>query len=238
MDLSTFDQTLGRLTAALGDPTRRGIYITVREAAEPLTAGEIAEVFDIHPNVARHHLDKLTDDGYLEVTAKKARSGAGRPAKGFKATDKPIELRLSPRRTDLLVDLLLEVVGELGGSEVSAVARKVGQAYGIELAAELGPREEGFEDALVAVAKAMSAMGFGTAADPDAGVYLTNHCPFGQTALAHPEIVCALDQGIVDGLLQCVDPEYHSKVIPHPEGRASCETHLETGTPVQISVRS
>jgi predicted ArsR family transcriptional regulator len=172
------------------------------------------------------------------VTARKARSGAGRPAKGFRATDKPIELRLSPRRTDLLVDLLLEVVGELGGTEVSAVARRVGRAYGDQLAAELGPGDDGFEDALVAVAKAMGTMGFGTAADPDAGVYLTSHCPFGQTALAHPEIVCALDQGIVDGLLAALDPDYHSKVIPHPGGAASCETQIDTGVPLTISTRA
>jgi predicted ArsR family transcriptional regulator len=238
MDLSTFDQTLGNLTASLGDPTRRGIYIAVREAAEPLTAGEIADVFDIHPNVARHHLDILTEDGYLEVTSRRIHSGAGRPAKGFRATDKPIELRLSPRRTDLLLDLLLEVVDELGGTEVSAVARRVGKTYGAQIAAELGPGEQGFEDALVAVAKAMGTMGFDTAADPDAGVYLTSHCPFGQTALAHPEIVCALDQGIVDGLLAALDPDYHSKVIPHPGGSATCETHVETGVPLTISSRS
>lgn len=235
MDLETFDRTLGSLTASLGDPTRRGIYIAVREAAEPMTAGEIAEVFDIHPNVARHHLDRLADDGYLDTTARKPRSGAGRPAKGFRATDKPIELRLSPRRTDLLVDLLLEVVGEVGGNDVSSVARRVGRAYGQELAAELGPAEDGFEDAVRAVAKAMATMGFGTAADPEAGVYLTNHCPFGQSALAHPEIVCALDQGIVDGLLSQLDPDYQSRVVPHDELSGCCETHVAAGTPVTIA---
>lgn len=231
MNLDDFDRTLGKLTASLGDPTRRGIYIAVREADDPMTAGEVAEAFDIHPNVARHHLDRLAEDGYLAVETRRAASGAGRPAKGFRATPKPIELRLSPRRTDLLVDLLLEMLGEVGGADISAVARRVGRAYGHALAAELGPAD----DPIGAVARAMSSMGFDTSADPEAGVYLTNHCPFGETALTHPEIVCALDQGIVDGLLEVLDPGYRSRVVPHPGGSSRCETHLSPTTPVVLS---
>jgi len=241
MDLDTFDRTLGSLTASLGDPTRRGIYIAIREATEPMTAAAVAEVFDIHPNVARHHLDRLTVDGYLEVTERRAHRGAGRPAKCFRATDKAIELRLSPRRTDLLVDMLLQIVGELGGADVSRVAMTVGRSYGRELAAELGPGEDGFEQAVWAVAKAMSSMGFGTAAEPEAGVYLTNHCPFGETALAHPEIVCALDQGIVEGLLEVLNPDSHSEVTPHHRVHgAACETRVAPSGEqlVSISTRS
>lgn len=228
MDLDTFDETMGRITASLGDPTRRGIYIAVREATEPMTATEVATAFDIHPNVARHHLDRLTTDGYLEVTSRRIRTGAGRPAKCFRATDKTIEVRLSPRRTDLLVDMLLEMVGELGGANVSEVARSVGRNYGNSLATELGPGEEGFEQSVRAVARTMRSMGFGTAADPEAGVYLTSHCPFGETALAHPEIVCSLDQGIVEGLLSVIDPAALSQVIPHHHHDGiACETRVE-----------
>ena len=71
MDTTAFDQQIADLTSSLGDPTRRGIYITIRESDRPLTASEIAELFDIHPNVARHHLDRLTGDGYLTVSTRR-----------------------------------------------------------------------------------------------------------------------------------------------------------------------
>ncbi|MEX1093305.1 MAG: helix-turn-helix domain-containing protein, partial [Acidimicrobiia bacterium] len=81
MDKKTFENRISDLTSALGDPTRRAIYIAVRESAEPLTTTTISSVFEIHPNVARHHLDRLTEDGYLRVSASKGRAGlgAGRP---------------------------------------------------------------------------------------------------------------------------------------------------------------
>ncbi len=79
MDLNSLDERIADLTAALGDPTRRAIYVAVRESAEPVTTARIAELFDIHPNVARHHLDKLAADGWLLVSHRRSsgRSGPG-----------------------------------------------------------------------------------------------------------------------------------------------------------------
>ena len=74
MDAQLFNQQVGSLASSLGDATRRGIYISVREAPEAVTAAQIAELFEIHTNVARHHLDKLVADGYLQVTHRR-RSG-------------------------------------------------------------------------------------------------------------------------------------------------------------------
>ena len=47
MDASKLNQQIGDLAATLGDATRRGIYITVRESVEPVTAGHIAGLFDL-----------------------------------------------------------------------------------------------------------------------------------------------------------------------------------------------
>lgn len=55
------------VTSAFGDPTRREIYLYTR-GGKGVTATEVAERFALHPNVARHHLDKLAAGGYLEVT--------------------------------------------------------------------------------------------------------------------------------------------------------------------------
>ena len=99
MDTQHFDRSLGDIAAALGDPTRRGIYMSVRESTEPVTATEIADRFDIHPNVARHHLDRLAADDYLRVTRSrrsgKTGPGAGRPGGLRQAIEKLFEVKVT-----------------------------------------------------------------------------------------------------------------------------------------------
>ena len=64
------------ITAACGDPTRRRSYLCVHESTDGVTATEVATEFDVHPNVARHHLDKLAGGGHLEVAVDRTGSGA------------------------------------------------------------------------------------------------------------------------------------------------------------------
>ena len=200
MDAKALSQSISDLTSALGDPTRRGIYITVRESPEPATATQIAELFSIHPNVARHHLDHLAEGGYLEVTRRrpegKSGPGAGRPAKCYTATTKEIDLHFPARRYDLLSELLVRVIERINPGNLAELAADVGREYGKEIAAEIGaPEESGFDMAVSAVALAMTGMGFSTDPDADSRRLLTSHCPFADTAVKHPEVVCSLDRG-------------------------------------------
>ena len=80
------------------------------------------------------------------------------------------------------------------------MAEEIGRAYGEELAAAVGlPSEKGFAPALAAVARALTGAGFEVTADAAQGRLLTGACPFGRTATDHPEVVCRLDLGIVQG---------------------------------------
>lgn len=225
------DRSIGDLTSALGDPTRRAIFIAVRESPEPVTSSAIAELFEIHPNVARHHLDKLANDGYLRVTHRRpmGRSGpgAGRPAKCFEATTKGIDLHFPSRRYDLLVDLLVRIVEQTSGDDVRNVAETVGREYGRELAAEIGsPDDAGYEEAVKAVAKAMTGLGFHIDPDLDGHRLLTSHCPFGDAATGHPEVVCSLDRGLVTGLFDGLRPECEPVLHPHTDPEGECVTFV------------
>ncbi len=231
MDTQLFDQQIGDLAASLGDATRRGIYISVREASEPVTANEIAELFGIHPNVARHHLDRLVDDGYLQVGHRRrsGRSGpgAGRPAKHYEITAKEVSVQFPRRRYDLLSELLLRVVERVAPDLAADVAEQVGREYGRELAHEIGlPADAGFDTAVQAVARAMMGVGFDTVVDPDERVLLTKFCPFGQTAIDHPAVVCRLDQGIVRGLLEAAHQTSVAIVTPHTAADDDCITEV------------
>jgi len=211
MDTSQFDQTLGDLTATLGDATRRGIYMTVRESAEPVTAVQIAETFGIHPNVARHHLDRLANDGYLEMTRQrrsgKSGPGAGRPAKCYVVSEKAIDVQFPPKRHDLLADLLVRVISRLDAAEAATIAEEVGREYGRAIGESLAVANADFDTALKMVAMAMTGLGFDTSAEPTERRLVTCHCPFGETAETHPEIVCRIDQGIIRGVMEGADPQ-------------------------------
>ena len=231
MDTTRFDRSMEDLTASLGDPTRRGIYVSVREAGGPTTAMEIAELFSIHPNVARHHLDRLAADGYLEVTRRrrsgKTGPGAGRPAKCYEATDKEITVQFPPRRHDLLSELLVQVVERVAPDTAPQVAEEVGRAYGRQLAAEIGePQQEGFDGAVTAVARALTGVGFEISKSDDELRLLTTYCPFGATAAAHPEVVCKIDQGIVKGMMEALGEGQPVVVTPHSAREGCCVTEF------------
>ena len=66
------EQTL-KITNVLSDPTRYYIYQYVTQKHDEVTVQEIADNFNIHPNVARLHLSKLEDVNMLVSETKKNR---------------------------------------------------------------------------------------------------------------------------------------------------------------------
>ncbi|HSQ36712.1 MAG TPA: helix-turn-helix domain-containing protein [Acidimicrobiia bacterium] len=206
MGADEFDRDLGRLAGALGDPTRRGIYLTVRGSEVPMTAARIAQLFTIHPNVARHHLDRLVAEGYLRVSDRPAPrpAGAGRPPRTFEATDTDVGVSYPARRLDLLAKLLVQVVERLSPGEAAGVAHEVGRAYAAELAGDVGlSAGRDFPEALAEVARVMTGDGFEITADTAQHRLVRGVCPFGRTdAAGHSDIVCHLDLGIVEGLME------------------------------------
>ena len=236
MDTKTLDSRISDLTAALGDPTRRAIYIAVRESPEPLTTSNVATLFGIHPNVARHHLDRLADDGYLMVSHRRPSGvggpGAGRPAKCYEATAKEVSVHFAPRRFEMLVEMLIRILDEVAPDDLSKVAESVGRAYGEELAAEIGvPDEPGYDGAVQAVASAMTGLGFSVDPDVEGQRLLTSYCPFGEAATSHPEVVCSLDRGIVAGMFGALSFDCNPVIIPHTVLEDDCVTRV----PVTIS---
>jgi predicted ArsR family transcriptional regulator len=200
LDDAEFSALVTAVTSAFGDPTRREIYLFVREH-DSVTASEVAARFELHPNVARHHLDKLAAGGYLEVRIE-ASGGAGRPSKRYRATAK--DHGLPSRRDELLAMLLGRALALLDAEEAERMAEAVGEDYGRALAAQMAPGEHqrSLRAAVQAVAEALTAHGFAAHAEArgEALAVVAEHCPFGDTAARHP-VLCAVDRGIVRGML-------------------------------------
>ncbi len=199
---ASFSAAVSAVVAAFGDPTRRDIFLTVR-SRPGLSAREVGAEFSLHPNVARHHLDRLVAGGYLRVEVGRG-EGAGRPSKRyFPAGDDP-QLGLLTRRDDLLALLLREAMELLGPEAAEAMAAKVGERYGRDLAARMSPEEgqRSVRAAMHAIAETLTAHGFAAHAE-DQGTttaVVAESCPFGDAATTNP-VLCAVDRGMVQGLL-------------------------------------
>lgn len=199
-----FAAAVTAVTSAFGDPTRREIYLFVR-SSPGTTASEVAARFSLHPNVARHHLERLASGGYVEVTMERAAgNGAGRPSKRFRASGNDLTLDFLTRRDDLLVLLLQEALQLLGPDAAEAMAERVGEEYGRTLAGQMSPgdTQRSLRTAMHAIADTLTAHGFAAHAE-DQGTstaVVASNCPFGDAASQHP-VLCAVDRGMVKGLL-------------------------------------
>jgi predicted ArsR family transcriptional regulator len=230
-----FASAVTALTSAFGDPTRREIYLFAREEAEGVTASAVAEHFDLHPNVARHHLDKLAAGGYLEIeVGRAANAGAGRPSKHYRASQRDVTLELPVRQDDLLVTLLAKAVELIPRAEAEAMAEEVGLEYGRMMAESMGdPTEQqrSFRAALHVVADALTAHGFAAHAENHRNELriVAEHCPFGDAAIDNP-VICAVDRGMVKGMLGVLWGETSSDLEASlPQGDARCVTAVEAG---------
>jgi predicted ArsR family transcriptional regulator len=206
-DTGAFSATVSAITTAFGDPTRRGIYLFARSAERGVTAAQVAAEFGLHPNVARHHLDRLAAGGYLEVAVERAEgSGAGRPSKHYRAASESLP-DVPVRSDDLVLTLLGRALELLPREQAEAMAEEVGREYGATMAsgltgADVSVGQRSLRSALQAVADALTAHGFAAHADQRNNQLriINNHCPFGDVAMEHP-VICAVDRGMVKGML-------------------------------------
>ena len=210
-----FTSVVSAVTNAFGDPTRREIYLFARDAgATGVTAGAVAEHFELHPNVARHHLEKLTGGGYLMVEVGKAvRATAvtvrpaprGAPRSGTSPAPSTPRSRSPSSTTTSSAVSSPAALDALGPEQAEALADEVGFEYGTTLASRMDPTEghRSVRAALTAVADALTAHGFAAHAESHDGrlTIVSECCPFGETAQQYPHVVCALDRGMIRGML-------------------------------------
>ncbi len=137
---------------ALGVPTRAGMYRRLRAERRQVSAREAAEMFGLHPNVARNHLDTLAEAG-LVVTGRRKQPAGGRPAKVYVAREQ-VEDDVGPTvpsGSELGVGILVHLIGTLpdGAQRLERVAEEHGRRL---VAAEAGRAASREFDAAAVVA--------------------------------------------------------------------------------------
>src|SRR3954451_6458056 len=106
--------------AALAEPTRRRLYDHVVRQAGPVSRDEAAAATAVPRATVAFHLDKLVDEGLLDVVFERrtGRSGpgAGRPSKLYRRAECDVAVSLPERRYDLAGGLLATALEEAQAS--------------------------------------------------------------------------------------------------------------------------
>jgi predicted ArsR family transcriptional regulator len=192
--------------AALGDPVRRALYRFVADSADAVSRDAAAQAAGVSRALAAFHLDRLADEGLVEVEFRRlsGRSGpgAGRPSKLYRRSARQIDLTLPPREYDVAALLLAQAMQEASanGADVRGALAQSAHAYGLRLGEEArrqaGPRagDGRRREALVAV---LRDHGF-EPRELGREVALGN-CPFHALAQQFTDLVCGMNLHMMEG---------------------------------------
>ncbi len=184
------------LLKALGDNTRYAIYLELARSPKPLATAEVADTLGLHPNTVRPHLERMRDVGLLDVSVD-AQGAVGRPQHRYAlAADAP-SLGLEPPAFPTLARMLLRLAAAASLAATDAV--EAGREHGA-LDAGRPDRTGACQEALLAE---LAELGFDPASvTEEASLTVAfTRCPFRELAEAHPELVCSLHRGLVEGFL-------------------------------------
>ena len=203
------EQTL-KITNVLSDPTRYYIYQYITKRHQEVTVQEVADNFNIHPNVARLHLSKLEDVNMLASETKKTGKG-GRPSRLYRLSEGVIQLHFPYRDYMLLSRVAIQTMLSLG-EEGKKALYLTGKRFGTEVIEQEMAKKQlvgveiDFEQKLAILKNAATLAGF----DPEFEVngeqtkifFQIFNCPFKEVAREHAEAVCTMHNEFLIGMFE------------------------------------
>jgi predicted ArsR family transcriptional regulator len=183
---------------------RQRVLQALRRAGRPLGVQDVAALVGLHENSVRFHLDRLVDEGAATREAE-PRTGRGRPRHTYAVTAEP-GAHGDHRDYRLLSEILAGAMST--GPDPTSSAISAGRRWGRYLAPEPRPFQQTDKDAAMAeVVRIMSDIGFapelvGGNSDESGQRVALHHCPFLEVATEHPEIVCSVHLGLIQGALE------------------------------------
>jgi predicted ArsR family transcriptional regulator len=194
---------------ALADPRRAGIVAELEASPGGLDASEIGRRLGRHANTIRWHLGILVRAGIVRSDAE-PRSAPGRPRILYR-----LGSSTRPEQSDeyrLLASVLADTVSKQPrGTEACELA---GRAWGAELVGGRDRDDGGVE----AVVEILAEQGFEPQAD---GLAISmRRCPFHDLVEAHPDVVCAVHRGLINGALKTLGSNLSVaalEIFPQPD---------------------
>lgn len=215
MEENPMQQTL-KITSVLSDPTRLSIYEYITKIHQEVTVQDIANKFEIHPNVARMHLTKLEDVGMLNSENKKTGKG-GRPSRLYYLSNEVVELNFPFRDYQLLAKIAIEAMISMG-PQAKDILYVTGKRYGTELVEKqlskqnLEKHKLTKDQKLEILEETATILGM----TPDFYVkedgrqlYLqVFNCPFREIAAKHKAETCEMHIAFIKGMIEALFEEY------------------------------
>lgn len=210
--------------AAMNDPQRRSLFEFVRESTEPVSRDEAAAALELPRSTAAFHLDRLVEEGVLEIEFKrlsgKTGPGSGRPAKLYRAVARDISVSIPPRHYELAGELLAAAVdhADRTGTPVRDALSSVATTAGRELGERAGTLDA-----------ALTSCGYEPRDDGSGGLVLTN-CPFDRLAAMHSEVICHANVALLSSVAEATgEGERRVEFVPPTDGRC-CVRVVPAGT--------
>lgn len=180
--------------ATLDDPIRRRLHGFVRAKGEPVGRDEAAKRLGISRSLAAYHLDKLAEEGFVQISyarpAGRTGPGAGRPAKLYAPAEGELSVTVPARDYELAADVFVDAAAADSSGQVEGAVREAARARGRELR---GGRKS--------LRAALAERGYEPYEDEEGTIRLRN-CPFHRLAAEHTELVCGMNQALLEGLVE------------------------------------
>ena len=221
---------------SLAEPTRRVVYDSVVAAGVWVGRDQTAAATGLERGTAAHHLDRLAEDGLLEVAYRRLTGrtgpGAGRPAKVYRRARSDFGVTLPPRDYELAGSMLAAAAdrsrAEGAGIDdaIAEVVAERGSDFGAEVRRRLG-RSNTAEARRGAVLEVLSAHGF-EPRDGEGGTVTLHNCPFHRLAQEHTDLICNMNLCLLRSTLsEAGDTGFEARL--EPQADACCvRLHLAT----------
>jgi predicted ArsR family transcriptional regulator len=190
--------------AALAEPIRRELYLYVSGQPAPISRDQASDALGIARHTAKFHLDKLAEEGLLDISFKRLSErrgpGAGRPTKLYARSRRQLSVILPERRYDLAGLLLATAInnsvaqGTAVADALEAAAADWGRSVADQAQATAGTRPSP-ERLLVCTCQALIENGY--EAQCSGGSIVLRNCPFDALAREHTELVCGMNLAIM-----------------------------------------
>ncbi|MCD1161290.1 helix-turn-helix transcriptional regulator [Peribacillus frigoritolerans] len=205
------EQTL-KITNVLADPTRYYIYQHIVNNHGDVSVQEIADSFNIHPNVARLHLSKLEDIDMLTSNSRKTGKG-GRPSRLYRLSDKVIQLHFPYRNYQLLAKIAVQSMMTLGEQGKQALY-ETGKVFGEELINQQLALNSTSIDRLAFAEKVNMLKNAATIAGLSPEIQASEeenkisfrifNCPFKEVTEVEPGTICSMHNSFLKGMFEAL----------------------------------
>jgi predicted ArsR family transcriptional regulator len=189
----------------LGEPVRRRLYEYVASQSDAVSREQAARAIEIKRPLAAFHLDKLAEEGLLEVEFRRLSDrkgpGAGRPAKLYRRSSQELNMSLPHREYELAARVFAEALTmDQSRAPVRDAARALGKQMADQARKRAG-RHQGAKNLTRTAEEVLESYGFEPFHDEQGNIRLRN-CPFHHLSQQYTDLVCGMNLDIMQAMIE------------------------------------